>query len=183
MLGNDQGPFFPHRAKTPECPSPELGAAPRSGTPPLEKNFLPARPGASWCLLLVREIWAVWGKHIVAQELPRQESWDLRWGKKGKVDRDGAAARGEQKHQESVRHGHRVLHPDGHRDRVWLIKTPNSPAQIHLHPPRGHLKPKHLGTTDKGAQAWAAALLVGTEVRACNQLPAEAGTVQGWIRL
>lgn len=107
----------------------------------------------------------------------------LEVGKKGKVDRDGAAAKGEQKHQKSVRHGHSVLHPDSHRDRVWLIKTPNPPAQIHLHPSGGHPKPKHLGTTDKGAQAWAAALLVGTEVRARDQLPAEAGTVQGWIRL
>lgn len=49
-------------------------------------------------------------------------------GKKGKVDRDGAAAKGEQKHQKSVRHGHSVLHPDSHRDRVWLIKT-----QTHQH--------------------------------------------------
>lgn len=74
-------PFFPHRAKTPKCPGPELGAAPRSGTSPLE-NFLQAWPGANWCLLLVHEIWAVCGKHFVAQELARQEGWDLRWEKR-----------------------------------------------------------------------------------------------------
>lgn len=74
-------PFFPHRAKTPKCPGPELGAAPRSGTS-LEENFLQAWPGANWCLLLVHEIWAVCGKHFVAQELARQEGWDLRWEKR-----------------------------------------------------------------------------------------------------
>lgn len=79
--------------------------------------------------------------------------------------------------------GHGTLHPFGHGDGVRLAKPPNPTAQSHPQLPPGDTPKLNLwGAQTKAAQAWAAALLVGTEARARSWLPADAATAQGWIR-
>lgn len=95
-------------------------------------------------------------------------------------------ARGEQKHQESgeATGGGQTWLPAPRRPQAWALAcknpTPNGTEPC-THP--GDTSKPLLGAADKGAQAWAAALLVGTHDRACRYFPADAVTVHGWIRL